>query len=213
VSEGSRQLRLVVATANPGKAREMREILGAELGCRIELVARPHDLSAVREEGETLEDNARLKAAAVRRATGLGVVADDTGLEVDALGGNPGVRAARYAGPDERPADNIAKLLDELGEREDRHARFRTVALAVLPDGRELVASGTLEGTIARSPRGTGGFGYDSVFVPDGAGDRTLAEMSSGAKHAISHRGRALRALARQIEECLSGTAPVPDGI
>jgi XTP/dITP diphosphohydrolase len=211
VSGGPRRLRLVVATANPGKAREMREILEAELGSEVELVARPPDLPEVEEDGETLEDNARLKAGAVRSATGLPAVADDTGLEVDALGGGPGVRSARYAGPEQRTADNIAKLLDELAGREDRRARFHTVALVLLPDGVELVAAGTLEGAIAESPRGTRGFGYDAVFVPDGAGGRTLAEMTADEKHEISHRGRALRALARRIEAHLSTATSAPD--
>lgn len=153
MSKASRRLRIVVASANPDKVREMVEILGVALGGKIELVARPQDLEAVDENGETLEDNARLKARAVRAATGFGAVADDTGLEVDALGGLPGVRAARYAGPEGRSADNIAKLLGALGDRQDRRARFRTVALAALSDGTELVASGTLEGTIAEAAR------------------------------------------------------------
>ncbi len=205
MSKASRRLRIVVASANPDKVREMVEILGVALGGKIELVARPQDLEAVDENGETLEDNARLKARAVRAATGFGAVADDTGLEVDALGGLPGVRAARYAGPEGRSADNIAKLLGALGDRQDRRARFRTVALAALSDGTELVASGTLEGTIAEAARGEGGFGYDSVFIPDDGHGLTLAEMAAADKHEISHRGRALRALARLVERHLSG--------
>lgn len=200
-------LRLVVASANPDKAREICEILGLVLAGKVELMARPEHIGSVEEDGKTLEDNARLKARAVSVATGLGAIADDTGLEVDALGGLPGVRAARYAGPEGRSADNIAKLLAELGSRRDRRARFRTVALAMLCDGTELVASGTLEGTIAEAPSGEGGFGYDSVFVPNVDRGRTLAEMDASEKHEISHRGRALRALARQIEEYLSRSA------
>lgn len=200
-------LRLVVASANPDKAREICEILGLVLGGKVELMARPEHIASVEEDGETLEDNARLKARAVSAATGLAAIADDTGLEVDALGGLPGVHAARYAGPEGRSADNIAKLLAELGSRRDRRARFRTVALAKLSDGTELVASGTLEGTIAEAPSGEGGFGYDAVFVPDVDRGRTLAEMDASEKHEISHRGRALRALARQIEEYLSRSA------
>jgi XTP/dITP diphosphohydrolase len=196
-----------VASANPDKAREICEILGLVLGGKIELIARPQHIGSVEEDGETLEDNARLKARAVAAATGLGAIADDTGLEVDALGGLPGVHAARYAGPEGRAADNIAKLLGELESRRDRRARFRTVALATLSDGTELVASGTLEGWIAEAPSGEGGFGYDSVFVPDGDRACTLAEMDASEKHEISHRGRALRALARQIEEYLSRSA------
>jgi XTP/dITP diphosphohydrolase len=204
VSADSGHLRLVIASANPDKAREMLEILRGVLDERVEFMARPEHLPAVEEDGETLEENARLKAEAVRAATGIGALADDTGLEVDALGGLPGVRAARYAGPDGNSAANIAKLLTALGDRKDRRARFRTVALAILADGTELVAAGTLEGTIAMGPRGAGGFGYDPVFLPDSGDGRTLAEMNAGAKHEISHRGRALRALAGRLEEYLA---------
>jgi len=197
-------LRLVLASANPDKAREMLEILRAVLDERVEFMARPEHLPAVEEDGETLEENARLKAEAVRAATGIGALADDTGFEVDALGGLPGVRAARYAGPDGNSVANIAKLLAALGDRKDRRARFRTVAVAILADGTELVATGTLEGAITMVPRGTGGFGYDPVFIPDSGDGRTLAEMDAGAKHEISHRGRALRALAGRLEEYLA---------
>lgn len=195
-AEGPR-LHLVLASANPDKAREMFEILRVVLGPEIELSARPHELPAVEEVGETLEENARLKATAVREATGLGALADDTGLEVDALGGEPGVRAARYAGPEGRSADNIARLLGALAHCTDRRARFRTVALAALADGTELVALGTLEGRIAERPRGRSGFGYDSVFVPDAGDGRTLAELDANDKHRLSHRGQAFRARPR----------------
>ena len=204
MSADSGRLRLVLASANPDKAREMLEILRAVLDERVEFMARPEHLPAVEEDGETLEENARLKAEAVRSATGIGALADDTGLEVDALDGLPGVRAARYAGPDGNSAANIAKLLAALGDRKDRRARFRTVALAILADGTELVATGTLEGAITMVPRGAGGFGYDPVFIPDSGGGRTLGEMDAGAKHEISHRGRALRALAGRLEEYLA---------
>ena len=204
MSADSGRLRLVLASANPDKAREMLEILRAVLDERVEFMARPEHLPAVEEDGETLEENARLKAEAVRAATGIGALADDTGFEVDALGGLPGVRAARYAGPDGNSAANIAKLLAALGDRKDRRARFRTVAVAILADGTELVATGTLEGAITMVPRGTGGFGYDPVFIPDSGDGRTLAEMDAGAKHEISHRGRALRALAGRLEEYLA---------
>lgn len=204
MSADSGRLRLVIASANPDKAREMLEILRGVLDERVEFMARPEHLPAVEEDGETLEENARLKVEAVRSATGIGALADDTGFEVDALGGLPGVRAARYAGPDGNSVANIAKLLAALGDRKDRRARFRTVALAILADGTELVASGTLEGAITMVPRGTGGFGYDPVFIPDSGDGRTLAEMDAGAKHEISHRGRALRALAGRLEEYLA---------
>ncbi|MGD0343967.1 MAG: RdgB/HAM1 family non-canonical purine NTP pyrophosphatase [Acidimicrobiales bacterium] len=204
MSADSGRLRLVIASANPDKAREMLEILRGVLDERVEFMARPEHLPAVEEDGETLEENARLKAEAVRAATGIGALADDTGFEVDALGGLPGVRAARYAGPDGNSAANIAKLLAALGDRKDRRARFRTVALAILADGTEIVATGTLEGTISMGPRGAGGFGYDPVFLPDSGDGRTLAEMDTGAKHEISHRGRALRTLAGRLEEYLA---------
>jgi XTP/dITP diphosphohydrolase len=157
------------------------------------------------EDGATLRDNARLKARALAAATGEPAVADDTGLEVDALGGAPGVRAARYAGEGATYADNVAKLLRELeavGARgPDRRARFRTVALVAWPDGAELAAEGVVEGVIADEPRGSAGFGYDPLFVPVGPGTdgRTFAELSSEEKAAVSHRGRAFRALATHL--------------
>jgi XTP/dITP diphosphohydrolase len=191
-------VRLVLATANPDKARELAALLD---GC--EVVPRPAGLPDVEETEDTLEGNARLKAVAVMEATGEPAVADDTGLEVDALGGRPGVFAARYAGPDATYADNVAKLLDELAgvPAEARTARFRTVAVARFPDGREMVADGWVRGAIALEPVGAGGFGYDAVFVPAGGDGRTFAEMTQAEKAAVSHRGRALRALAAQLRE------------
>lgn len=189
-------MRLVLATANPDKARELAALLDG-----FEVVPRPADLPDVEETADTLEGNARLKAAAVMEATGEPAVADDTGLEVDALDGRPGVWAARYAGPAATYADNVAKLLDELdgvpGER--RRARFRTVAVALFPDGREVVAEGTVDGRIAEAPRGGAGFGYDPIFVPDGGDGRTFAEMTTEEKSGVSHRGRAMRALADRL--------------
>lgn len=185
--------RFVLASANPHKVAEIRAILD---GAGIELVPRPPGLPEVDETGATLEDNARLKARALCSATGLPAIADDTGLEVDALAGAPGVRSARYAGEGATDADNVAKLLDDLDGSTTRHARFITVALALWPDGREVVALGVVEGEIITKPRGTGGFGYDPVFIPTEGDGRTFAEMTSAEKHAISHRGRALRHLA-----------------
>jgi XTP/dITP diphosphohydrolase len=185
----------VLATANPDKAREIREILEGS----VLLLPRPADVPDVEETGATLEDNARLKAAALSAATGSAAIADDTGLEVDALGGAPGVYSARYAGHGASYADNVAKLLEALSAvqgAEARRARFRTVAVAVWPDGGEVMAEGTVEGRIAEAPRGSNGFGYDPVFVADEAGGATLAELDAAHKHAISHRGRAFRALA-----------------
>ena len=183
-------MRLVLASANPDKAREMAAILAGH-----DLVLRPPGVPDVDETGETLEENARLKAVALVEATGEAAVADDTGLEVAALGGAPGVHSARYAGEGATYAANVAKLVGELAGRTDRRARFRTVALARFPDGSEIVAEGVVDGTILSSPRGDGGFGYDPVFVPDDGDGRTFAEMSPEDKNVMSHRGRALRAL------------------
>lgn len=197
-------LRLVVATANPDKAREIREVLEAA-GLDIDLVPRPADVPEVIEDGETLLDNARLKARALRDATGLAAIADDTGLEVDALDGAPGVFSARYAGPDATYADNCSHLLAELQRvgATDRTARFATSIVLALPDGSEFDARGEVEGVIITAPRGDGGFGYDPVFVPDGGDGATFAEMAPAAKHAVSHRGRALRAMAERMWESL----------
>lgn len=193
-------MRIVSATANPGKVAEIDAILGVG----FDLAPRPADLGDVVEDAETLEGNARLKAVAVCEATGERALADDTGLEVDALDGAPGVHSARYAGDAADPVANIAKLLAEL-ERvraatpAQRRARFRTVAFLLFPDGREVIADGVIEGSIASAERGSGGFGYDSVFVPDGGDGRTFAEMSADEKNLISHRGRAFRSLASQL--------------
>ena len=189
-------MRVVLATANPDKAAEILAILGDS----FDVVPRPPDVPDVDETGDTLEENARLKAVALVEATGQPAIADDTGLEVDALDGAPGVYSSRYAGEDATYADNVSKLLDALAgvESERRTARFKTVALLRRPDGSEVVAEGVVEGTIATEARGAGGFGYDPVFVPDGGDGKTFAEMGD-AKHAISHRGRAFRALAEAI--------------
>jgi XTP/dITP diphosphohydrolase len=200
---GTPPLRLVVASANPDKVKEIVAVLSEELD--VELVPRPDDVSEVVEDGATLVDNARLKAQALMEATGTAAVADDTGLEVDALGGAPGVYAARYAGEDATYADNVDKLLRELAARGDaggeRRARFKSVAFVAFPDGSEVWAEGVMEGTIAAAPRGANGFGYDPVFEPDAGDGRTFAEMSAAEKDAMSHRGRAFRALARLLAE------------
>lgn len=192
--------RYVLATANPDKAAEVRHILAEALG-EADLVDRPSGVPEVVEDGDTLEANARLKAAALVEATGDVAIADDTGLEVDALGGAPGVLAARYAGEQATYADNVAKLLRELGGTPpaERTARFTTVALARFVDGSEIVAIGEVSGRIGIEPRGGEGFGYDPVFIPDGGGGRTFGEMSPSEKHALSHRGRAFRALAERL--------------
>jgi XTP/dITP diphosphohydrolase len=197
----TRPLRLVLASANPDKAAEIAAVLGATL--EIELLPRPSEVPDVVEDGETLLDNARLKARALVAATGLPAVADDTGLEVAALGGAPGVYSARYAGEDVTYADNVAKLLFELDALPDdggeRTALFRTVALVAYPDDTEVWSEGVVDGTIARQAMGTGGFGYDPVFVPTEGGGRTFADMTPDEKHAISHRGRAFRSLAAAL--------------
>ena len=190
----------VLATANPDKAAEIKSILGG-VGS-IELLERPTSVGEVAETGSTLLENARLKAQAVSAATGLAAIADDTGLEVDALGGGPGVHSSRFAGPQASYADNVAKLLRELQGKEGalaRRARFRTVAVAAWPDGREVVAEGEVSGTIAMGPHGDGGFGYDPVFVPDEGDGRTFAEMGPAEKNGMSHRGRAFKALGEQL--------------
>lgn len=192
---------VVCASANPDKVAELAVVLG-EVGVVLE--PRPVGVGDVAEDADTLEGNARLKAMAVVGATGRAALADDTGLEVDALAGAPGVHSARYAGDDATYADNTALLLSELErvgavEPAQRRARFRTVVIVRHPDGSEQIAEGTVEGTITRETRGDGGFGYDSVFEPDEGGGRTFAEMSPTEKHAISHRGRALRRLAEVL--------------
>jgi XTP/dITP diphosphohydrolase len=193
---------LVVASANPDKVAEIATIV-APFG--VTLLPRPHDVPEVVEDAPTLEGNARLKAVALCEATGRPAIADDTGLEVDALGGAPGVRSARFAGEHATYADNVARLLRELEGvgPGDRGARFRTVALVRFPDGHEVIAEGLVEGTIAEAARGSGGFGYDPVFVPVEADGRTFAEMTPGEKHELSHRGRAFRDLGARMLETL----------
>jgi XTP/dITP diphosphohydrolase len=191
---------VVLASANPDKAAEIQAILGAALPGLV-VRPRPLDVPDVVEDAPDLVGNARLKAVALGAATGLAAVADDTGLEVDALDGAPGVYSARYAGEDATYADNVAKLLQALAPVPPpaRTARFRTVALCRFPDGREVVAEGLCPGTISLEAAGAGGFGYDPVFVPDEGHGRTFAEMSPEEKHAVSHRGRAFRALAAAL--------------
>lgn len=183
--------RFVLASANPDKAREIAAVLDGV----VDLEPRDPAIPEVAETGVTLEENARIKAEAICAATGRPAIADDTGLEVDALGGAPGVFSARFAGEGATYADNVRVLLDRLDGVTDRAARFVTVAIARWPDGREVAAIGTVEGTITEHPRGEHGFGYDPVFVPDECGGRTFAELDPSEKHAVSHRGRAFRTL------------------
>jgi XTP/dITP diphosphohydrolase len=201
--DGRAPRRLVLASANPDKVKEIVAVLSAALP--VELLPRPDGVPDVVEDADTLVGNARLKARALVEATGMAAVADDTGLEVDALDGAPGVYSARYAGADASYADNVAALLRALAAVEgggaDRRARFRTVALVAFPDGTEVCAEGVLPGTIATAARGANGFGYDPVFVPEGGDERTFAEMKPAEKDAISHRGRAFRALGALLAE------------
>jgi XTP/dITP diphosphohydrolase len=197
-------VRLVLASANPDKSAEIAAILRAAVP-DLDLAPRPGSVPDVEETGKTLLENARLKAAAIADATGEPAVADDTGLLVDALDGAPGVYSARFAGEAATYADNVAKLLEELAgvEPERRTARFETVALVRWPDGTELAATGAVDGVIATEPRGDRGFGYDPVFVPAEGDGRTFAELLPVEKHAVSHRGRAFRALAAELAKLL----------
>jgi XTP/dITP diphosphohydrolase len=183
--------RLVCATANPGKVAEIAALLDG----LVELVPRPPGVPDVVEDADTLEGNARLKARAICAATGEAAVSDDTGLFVHALGGQPGVRSARYAGEPPDDAANRRALLRALDGAQDRGAHFATVAMIVRPDGSEISVEGRCPGRIAEAERGSRGFGYDAVFVPDDVDGRTFAEMSEAEKNAISHRARAFAAL------------------
>ena len=182
--------RLAVASKNPDKIKEIEEVLG-QIGLADEIV-QALDWPDVEETGETLAKNALIKARAVVQATGLPAIADDTGLEVEALGGEPGVHTARFAGPEATYAENVALMLEVMEGVSDRAARFRTVVALVFPDGVEVVAEGSVDGVITEARRGSGGFGYDPVFEVKG---RTLAEMTAEEKNDLSHRARALRAL------------------
>ena len=188
-------LRAVCASANAHKVAEIFDLMGGI----IDLQPRPGDLADVVEDADTLVGNARLKAVAVCNATGLPALADDTGLEVDALNGAPGVRTARFAGEQATDADNRAKMLRELSGK-TRTCRFRTVALLRYPDGREVIAEGVCEGSIAEVEIGERGFGYDSLFIARDGDGRTFAQMTVDEKHELSHRGKAFRALSQLLE-------------
>jgi XTP/dITP diphosphohydrolase len=187
-------LRAVCASANPHKVAEIFDLMGGV----IDLQPRPESLADVVEDADTLVGNARLKAVAVCNATGLPALADDTGLEVDALNGAPGVRTARFAGEHATDADNRAKMLRELSGKA-RSCRFRTVALLRFPDGREVVAEGVCEGSIAEAEIGERGFGYDPLFIARDGDGRTFAQMNVDEKHELSHRGKAFRALSQLL--------------
>jgi XTP/dITP diphosphohydrolase len=197
--------RVVLATGNRGKLRELRALL-ADLA--LEVVPQAElGVESVEETGTTFEANALLKARHAARRTGLPAIADDSGIEVDALAGRPGVHSARYAGPDASDADNNAKLLAALADvAAPRTARYRAVLVYVASaeDPHPLVASGRWEGTIAREPRGTGGFGYDPLFLV-GSGQLTAAELPPDEKNRVSHRAHALRELVEQLRAARAG--------
>ena len=190
---------VVIASTNPGKIAEVRQIMA---GLPLVLVTRDEvgGWPEIEETGDTYLANALLKARAVVAVTGRAALADDSGIEVDALGGAPGVRSARFAGEQASDEDNNAKLIASLDgvPLERRGARYRCVAVLVTPDGAQMAGIGSCEGRIGFEPRGTGGFGYDPWFVPERE-SRTMAELTADEKHAISHRGKALRGLADKL--------------
>jgi XTP/dITP diphosphohydrolase len=194
---------LLIASRNLDKVREIGEVL-AGLPVRLLSLGDLPKAPDLAETGETFEENARAKALAVARWSGRPALADDSGLEIDALGGEPGVLSNRYAGEGAGDADRIAKVLGLMERVPDaeRTARFRCAAALAAPDGRIEVVEGAVEGAITRAPRGSGGFGYDPIFVPEGE-RRTMAELTADEKNRLSHRGRAFRALRPVIAEWL----------
>ena len=194
---------LVLATRNAHKLDELAEILGAA-AVDVQLLPLPDSAPDVVEDGLTFADNALKKARSAAAHAGLPAIADDSGLCVDVLNGMPGIFSARWAGTGRDDAANLALVLDQLADVPDEHlgARFVCAAAVALPSGDERVVEGQVIGRLVRSPRGTGGFGYDPIFVPDGY-QVTTAEMTAEDKHAISHRGEAFRALAPVLRELL----------
>ena len=193
-------MRLLLATKNEGKLNELCALLSQVEGI-TPVTFHERSFSSVEETGTTFLENALLKARAVSRETGLAVLAEDAGLEVDALDGAPGVRSARFGGLPPDTAQNNALLLERLSGRSDRQARFVAWAVLRLPDGREFTSEGVLPGRIAPAPRGTAGFGYDPLFIPEGD-TRTLAEIPLEEKNRMSHRRRAidgLKAIVMQV--------------
>jgi XTP/dITP diphosphohydrolase len=197
--------RWVLATANAHKAAELARMFD---GLEVTIVPRPADVAMPEETGKTFLANARLKARAVALATGEVALADDSGLEVDALGGDPGVLSARYAGEAADDAANNARLLAELAgiHGPNRRARFRCVLVLASPDGREVTAEGRIEGFVLEAAQGAGGFGYDPLFQPEGD-TRSFAEYAPEEKNAVSHRGRAATKLRESLLR-LGKTAP-----
>lgn len=197
-------MELIFATANKGKLREAGEILDGI--CRVLSPADEGLDAEVEETGGTLEENSRIKARHIYLQCGRGCFADDTGLEVEALGGAPGVRSARYAGEGHDDKANMARLLAELsklGPGASRKACFRTVITLII-NGEEHIFEGRMDGSIALSESGSNGFGYDPVFLPDAHPGKTLAELTDNQKNAISHRGMALRKMAEFLRDYFS---------
>ena len=201
--------RLVLATANPGKVRELGELVARWGRVRVVSLDAFPGVRCPEETGNTYEENAIAKAAAIAAAAGLPALGDDSGLEVDALGGAPGVRSARWAGESATDADRIAKLLAALRDvpLEERGARFCCVVALAWPDGRVETAAGQCTGRIASAPRGAGGFGYDPVFVADELG-HTFGEATVDDKRLLSHRARALGALGERLATLRAGGGP-----
>ena len=195
-------MRIVCASANPHKVEELARLLPSW----VELVARPSDIGDIDEDAPTLEGNAIIKAVEIANHASEWAVADDTGLEVDALNGAPGVRSARFAGDHATDSENRELLLSKLDGVMNRSARFRTVVALVSSKGDIHFVGGECVGTIAESERGDSGFGYDSLFIPADGDGRTFAEMNGPEKDAVSHRGRALA----QIPELLARIFGLP---
>ena len=195
-------MRIVCASANPHKVEELARLLPSW----VDLVARPSDIGDIDEDAPTLEGNAIIKAVEIANHASEWAIADDTGLEVEALNGAPGVRSARFAGEHATDAENRALLLAKLDGSTNRSARFRTVVALVSSKGDIHFVGGECAGTIAESERGDGGFGYDSLFIPADGDGRTFAEMTGSEKDAVSHRGRALA----QVPELLARIFGLP---
>jgi XTP/dITP diphosphohydrolase len=195
-------MRIVCASANPHKVEELARLLPSW----VDLVARPSDIGGIDEDAPTLEGNAIIKAVEIANHASEWAIADDTGLEVEALNGAPGVRSARFAGEHATDSENRALLLAKLDGVTNRSARFRTVVALVSSKGDIHFVGGECAGTIAESERGDSGFGYDSLFIPADGDGRTFAEMTGAEKDAVSHRGRALA----QIPELLARIFGLP---
>jgi XTP/dITP diphosphohydrolase len=202
--------KLLIATNNPGKVREYHDLLESlDLAVEVTYPSREGLFLDVEETGDTFAQNARIKALAYAQVSGMVTLADDSGLEVDALGGAPGVRSARYAGPGASDVDRYRKLLSELDgvPENQRSARFRCAIAIASVRGQVLEAEGTCEGRIGSSPRGEHGFGYDPVFVVTGEGGQTMAELDPAAKNRISHRARAMMAAGPLLARLLGDEA------